>query len=443
VNLHDHDIERSYLACCLDMPAALDAGLPVEALASPTHRVVMATLIAIRQGGEPYDDTTVVHHLERRGVERAKAIDVMMGIRSAPARGVRAVVPVIRKLHDLRSLHEAATLGAMAAQEGDSEKAREALAKAAFGGHSVLEVFTLNDAMVKAAEVFAEADAARRKGGGSSFVSLGLCPTIDRLLTVGPGDTVLIGAETNVGKSSLTMTMVLDFERRGIPAGFISIEDPQEDWGAKAIGSYGQVDTGKFWAGNANQEDWRLLAAGMGETKKPTVCKGVVAKSAKLEEVTEAMCALVRVHGVKILFLDYLQAVESPQRHATPKQQIENVYATAQATARMLGVPLVANSQLSRGDDNTREPTIKRFKESGRLEFGAQVALLFWVDPDDNTEDEPWLKIRGKVAKLKRTPRRPVWQMVRTHGGVLREVDGWAPTKPEPRQSTRGVRRGF
>lgn len=440
MNLHDHDLERSYLALCLDMPEALDAGLTVEALASPNHRVAMACLLALRMAGEPCDDVTLANRLERRGMSRDTVLGLLDAIRNAPMRSVTSVVPLLRQLYDARNVAEAAQLGLLAAQQGDTNGAREALAKAAFGSAGPLEVFTFREAAEAAMDEFQEAaQAAVNRSGSRRYLKLGLCPTIDRLITVGPGDTVILAAETNVGKSSLAMTCMVDLERREIPSGLVSIEDPKADWGAKVIGHYGEVDVTDMWAGTPAPHDVnKLVDARNFLAAKHQYARCAVAKSGQLEEVVQAMCTLVRVHGARILFVDYIQAIECHALlNAQPKQQIDHIYRRLQATARMLEVPLVLGSQLSRGTEDAegKEPTIKRLKESGNLENGAQVILMFWVSKDKTNS---WDEIRGKIGKLKRAPRRPKWAMRRGFGGILREIEGWTPPEANRQPGTRG-----
>lgn len=434
MNLFDHDLERAFLATCMDMPEALDAGLTVEHMASPTHRVALACLISIRMAGEVVDDVTLTNRLQLRGMTKDQTSALFDSLRGAPVKALSSLVMLLRSLYDARTVAEAAQLGLLAASRGDVDGARSAMAKAAFGASSGhLEVFSFREAAEAACDEFqAAAEAASNKLGKSRFVKLGLCPTIDRLVTVGPGDTVIFAAETNVGKSSLAMTCMVDLERRGIPSGLVSIEDPKADWGAKIIGHYGDVDVTDMWAGTpTNDAMRRLMDARNTLHSSEQFARMTVAKSGTLAEVIQGMCVLVRVHGARILFVDYIQAIEEPSlSHATTKQQTDHVYRRLQAAARMLEVPVVIGSQLSRGTDDAegKEPTIKRLKESGNLENGAQLILMFWVAKD---KTDSWDEIRGKIGKLKRAPRRPRWAMQRCNGGILREIEGWsAPTAP-------------
>jgi len=435
----DPKLELSFLQLALDLPEALDAGLTPEHMSTAINRSTHAAMLAVRLRGEPLDPVTVGHELEQRGISRASVAEHMAAIRSAPMASTASLVPVLRKLHDMRTLHEQATLGAALAVEAKVDEARDVLARAAFGATSPIEVFSIRDAMEAAAVEWHAAAQARQGLGEGRYLRLGLCPTLDDVMTVGPGDTVIVAAETNVGKSSISWSCIASLEARGIAAGLVSVEDPKADWGAKAIGYYGDLDTSPFWAGMASTEDYsRAERAVVTVAARKQLARMVVAKSGSLDEVCQSMAVLVRVHGARALFVDYIQAITHPMKGATRKQEVDTVYRRIQATARLLDVPLVLTSQMSRGDDSKAEPTVKRLKESGDLENGAQAILLCWVDQAE--ADAGWASapVRVKIGKLKRAPRRPRVMLMRGPGGVLTEVPWQDPRKPSMGSSWTG-----
>lgn len=431
MNTSDPTLERSFLQLALDMPEALDCGLTPEHMSEAINRTTHAAMLAVRLRGEPLDAVTVGYELERRGIDRGAVVGQIQAIREAPLASVGSLAPVLRKLHEMRTIHEQALLGASLAIESKVDEARDILAKAAFGATAALDVFSIRDAMEAAAEEFQAAAEARRGSNEGRYLRLGLCPTLDDVLTVGPGDTVIVAAETNVGKSSISFSCLASLEERGIPGGLVSVEDPKADWGAKAIGHFGDVDTSPFWAGMASDDDYRRAErAVVTVASRKQLARLAVAKSGTLDEVCQAMAVLVRVHGARVLFVDYIQAITHQLKGATRKQEVDHVYRRIQATARLLDVPLVLTSQMSRGDDDGREPTVKRLKESGDLENGAQAILLCWVDKTE--ADAGWASapVRIKIGKLKRAPRRPKVMLLRGPGGVLRETEWREPRKP-------------
>ena len=427
----DQTLERSFLQLALDMPESLDAGLTPEHMSESSNRAMHAAMLAVRLRGETLDAVTVGHEMERRGLSRGAVAAQIDAVRAAPFASIGSLAPVLRKLHDMRTLSEQALLGASLAVDAKVDEARDVLARAAFGATAALEVFSIRGAMEATLEEWHAASKAREGGAEGRYVRLGLCQTLDEVMTIGPGDTVIVAAETNVGKSSISFSCLASLESRGIACGLVSVEDPKADWGAKAIGHYGDVDTSPFWAGMASQSDWDRAVRGVNDAcSSPQLARVAVAKSGTLDEVCQAMAVLVRVHGARVLFVDYIQAITHSLKGATRKQEVDHVYRRIQATARLLEVPLVLTSQMSRGDDDTKEPTVKRLKESGDLENGAQAILLCWVDKGEADRDWAAAPVRVKIGKLKRAPRRPRVMLARGPGGVLTEIPWAEPKKP-------------
>lgn len=239
--------------------------------------------------------------------------------------------------------------------------------------------------------------------------------------------------------SSMALTEMLDLDDRGIRCGLVSVEDPAAEWGSKIIGHRGQVNTGGMWSAAGSQEDWqRATRAVVGAASKPDCIRLMHAKSGTIDEVVQCMSRLVRVHRSQVLLVDYLQAITSPASKAmTRRDATDLVIGRLMSAARVLDVPLVLMSQLSRAEKTNRfpEPHLGDLKESGTLENSATSVLMLWIVTDDNADHRYGL-VKAKIAKDKRQPRGERWCMRRGHGQVLYEVEA-------PPESEHMGRRGF
>ena len=428
--LFDEAVELAAISCCMDIPEFIDTGPATEHFATRAARSIHSALVEMRRTAVEVNDLSLLRCMESRGMGRGEVIDLLTRSRSVQQRGTRAIAAHMRQLYERRTIAELASQGRAHAVAGDLEAARDTLARAAFTDTGELRVYSIKQAMESAVEAWSAAAQALTKAGQSKYVPIGICPAIDSCVLVGPGDTVVIGAETSVGKSSTSMSCLLRHQAQGIRAGLISVEDPREDWGAKAAGYYAQIDTQPLWSGNAPALIDKLRVTLPSAFAQQQHVHIVDVPSGRLHDVVRGMTTLVRVHGARILFVDYLQAVAPPSAMdgASAKAQTDYVYRHLQATARMLGVPLVITSQLSRGDSEYgEEPSIKRLKESGNIENGAQIVLLLWCIDEEN------LVVKGKAAKLKRVRKKPRWAMRRGNGGVLTEIDNWHEEPPSER----------
>jgi replicative DNA helicase len=96
-----------------------------------------------------------------------------------------------------------------------------------------------------------------------------------------------------------------------------------------------------------------------------------------------------------VIFIDYLQAMPSADPTLQDRrQEIDMTISELRRLARDIGSPIVVVSSTSRGE--YKNPTMKAFKESGGVEFGADVAAVLNVERDDKDNER---SIELKVVK--------------------------------------------
>ena len=86
---------------------------------------------------------------------------------------------------------------------------------------------------------------------------------------------------------------------------------------------------------------------------------------------------MVRRHGIKIVFIDYLGLLHI--RNSNSKyEEITSIYKELKATAKHVGVPLVALHQLNRASESRIEkhPSLGDLRDSGAIEQDADIVLF-------------------------------------------------------------------
>jgi replicative DNA helicase len=372
---------------------------------------VFAAQLALRERGEPIDSLSLRLELERRNVLAAADENFLTKML---AHGVAVMSPLaLRRLHEVtetRRLKQRLVQALALCEDGDPAVVRAAVEDLASVRDSRQrgESISIADAALGAInDVFQRGEDLRR--------TLGL-PCLDASIGgIEPGNMLVIGADTSVGKSSFVLCMALGMAEH-FPVGIVSCEDAKGVWGARAAAHWSGVSPLRMRTSPDGNEYARL---GQLAEHMPAVPVHLEIQIGKTEaEVCAAMRRLVHRHGARVLFVDYIQTILSSHPNAPRRDQVRDMAARLKGQAATLGVPLVLVSQLSRPEQasEVREPSIFSLKETGDLENAAEVVLLLWRPDAKDTS-----VVSVKIGKAKWGARKRLFQFVRDHAGVLVE----------------------
>lgn len=432
--LHDPATERMYLAAVFLEPSVLEAGgVSPSEMSDPGCALTLSAMQAVRARGEPIDTVSVKTELQRRGWSATRAVEWLMPLTATVPPSWRTVADRILLMAEARRIAEASALGQAHAGRLELDEARGVLAPVALGSGTrdaeCLSGRALMEAAFEAWTEVGEAAAREARGEPPRYVGLKMGSAREKVRIAG-GECCTVAAATGVGKSSLALTEAVDLEERGIAPGIVCVEDSPALWGSKLVGHRGRLDTSAMWRAEGSREDWdRATRAVHEQIGRRDLIRIVRAASGTVDEVVSCMARLVRVHGCRVIFVDYLQAITAPiGKGITRRDMTDLVLARIQSAARALDVPLVLFSQLSRPVKGNPfvEPHLSDMKESGTIENSSDAVVMLWILTDDESDPEHGV-VLAKVAKTRIDARGRRWAMRRMAGQVLRELDGWAP----------------
>ncbi|WP_455501002.1 DnaB-like helicase C-terminal domain-containing protein [Gemmiger sp.] len=234
---------------------------------------------------------------------------------------------------------------------------------------------------------------------------------IDKALDGGlhAGLTVL-GAVSSMGKTSLMLQMADTLAAAGRDVLFITIEMSRMELIAKSAVRGTKERARPLLDGKLPEKKVRELISayrqktgGRVELWEPDA----PLTPAFLDEKVSAFC---ESHTAPVLFLDYLQLVAPARAGMTEKQTADAAVAMLKQLARRYDMPVVAASSLNREAyrPGSAEPGMSAFKESGSVEYSADLLLV--------------LKYRTDADKERRTgPRRLALTVLKNRFGATGE----------------------
>lgn len=258
--------------------------------------------------------------------------------------------------------------------------ALQAACEAAIAPQTVQEQLTLEDEFL--------AYLGRR--GGAAVMSTGIAG-LDKALDGGlhAGLTVL-GAVSSMGKTSLMLQMADTLAAAGRNVLFITIEMSRMELIAKSAVRGTKERARPLLDGKLPEEKvrglisaYRQKTGGRVELWEPDA----PLTPALLDEKVSAFC---EQHESPVLFLDYLQLVAPARAGMTEKQTADAAVAMLKQLARRYDMPVIAASSLNREAyrPGSAEPGLSAFKESGSVEYSADLLLVLKYRTDADRENK-------------------------------------------------------
>ena len=183
----------------------------------------------------------------------------------------------------------------------------------------------------------------------------------------------VIGSRPAQGKSALMVNIAthVSAEKR---VGILMLEDSWENFLTREVASLAKIDSLKLASGFLNATDF----ANINNVIEQLHDRGIYVydkPSSTLNEVITTARRMVNQYKCEILFVDYLQLIQS--KAESDRERVMKASIRLKDLARELNVPIVALAQLRRDSDG-RRPTLGDFQHSSQLEQDANVAMLLY-----------------------------------------------------------------
>lgn len=206
-----------------------------------------------------------------------------------------------------------------------------------------------------------------------------------------PGELSVIGARPGTGKTFLMLQFCLNMAEMNVPAAWMSLDLTADQVLLNMLANVLEGSTLRIRNGELKQADQQKVR----ETAKKLERLPIFiddSPSQNVFSIREKCAQLVKDHGVRVVFIDYLQMVKTLGRQRTRDEEVALITRELKRTARELNISIIAASQLSRAVEQrggSKRPQLSDLRESGAIEQDAdKVLFIYRAEMAGITQDE-------------------------------------------------------
>lgn len=386
------DAERAILGAILvsnDALYAVGASITPSDFFRDGHSRIYSAMVELSERGVPIEFVTLTDALKRRGDLDAIGGPVYVASLAEgipKATNIEYYARIVREKAVLRALIAAGNRVVAAAYEAqddsrlvldDAERSLLAISQDVESGDLVFMDRLVPDAMALLEQIM-------RSGQPVTGLSTGLRDLDASTRGLHPGNLIVLGGRPGQGKSALALQWAIHAAQSG-PVALFSMEMNRDEVTTRALAQLAGVDHHEMMRGKLPTEDRSMVE------RARKVLEGLPlaiddASSLTPYQIRSKAKKLQARAGLKLVVVDYLQLLKRPRHvHSREEAVAENTWAL-KVLANELRVPLVALSQLNRSSaKEDRRPSLEDLRESGAVEQHANVVLLIYKPPSDQS----------------------------------------------------------
>jgi len=208
----------------------------------------------------------------------------------------------------------------------------------------------------------------------------------------------IVGARTSQGKSTFALQLAYDIASQGKFVWFLSLEMDVESLLERLFCHVERIDnftvlSGQFSKDEKIRNSWRVFKDKIASLKMLITCD-----IGKTWGETSKMLEIVGEKKPDVVVVDYIQNIST--RPGDTRESINEYLRQFRNLAIANDFAGILCSQINRGADNTKGPTLSQLKESGFLEESADVVLLLHWE-GQTTEDKDIVDSKYTVIMAK------------------------------------------
>lgn len=197
----------------------------------------------------------------------------------------------------------------------------------------------------------------------------------------------IVAARPSVGKSSLITSIADLVTARNEPVGYITLEMDDETLAGNLVAAHSKVSPDRVRRRLVDERGWAQVTAAIGKLADRPLY--FVSSANTLTQLSAWARRLRDKYGVRLLFLDYLQLMGNPAARDR-QQEVATISRGLKTLAKHEDIAMVAVAALGRDAEkrNDKRPHLSDLRESGALEFDADLVMLLFRQEMYTPNDE-------------------------------------------------------
>lgn len=192
-----------------------------------------------------------------------------------------------------------------------------------------------------------------------------------------PTNLIILAARTGVGKSSFALRQMLNMAKENIPTMMFSYEMSKKELSQRMVSMESGVPLLSIRTGNVTDKELEVIKDTYLKVSTYPIHLDTSANDS-LSYLLSTIRRYVRTHGVKVVFVDYLQLMARDSANET--RDLGKITRALKLLAMELEIVVIALSQLNRGlesRDNKR-PQLFDLRQSGNIEEDGNVVIMLY-----------------------------------------------------------------
>lgn len=207
-----------------------------------------------------------------------------------------------------------------------------------------------------------------------------------------PSELVIVAARPSMGKTAFCLNVATHAAANEFGVAIFSLEMSKDALVQRMLTAEARVDGQRVRQGSLRDSDFANLARASGILASCPIWIDDTPSLSLLEMRGKAR-RLRGENDVRLIIVDYLQLMKSPEYSENRVQEISDISRSLKGLARELQVPVIALSQLSRASEQRggdRKPILSDLRDSGAIEQDADQVIFIhrpeYYDREDETK---------------------------------------------------------